>query len=247
MIGTRVKVAAGVAAAALLSGGLAYAAIPNDNGTITGCYTNNAPLLGLGQPKGSLRVVDAAGQCHGHETALTWNQQGQPGPAGPAGPAGPVGPAGAQGPQGPAGDRGPIGPVGPEGPAGPAGPRGEPGATGPAGPQGPAGPPGPAGPSLALRMTMRKLDVTIEGNAQDAWPVSCLAGEQATGGGYGGDYGDRWPGLPPGVEVIEEAPGYAAAQPGVWTSWWVTLRNTTATTQPVTIYAMCASLTPAAQ
>jgi hypothetical protein len=106
MIGTKLKVAAGVVAGALLSGGLAYAAIPADDGAITGCYTNNAPLLGLGQPQGSLRVVDSPAQCRSTETTLAWNQQGEPGPPGAPGAPGEPGP---QGPPGPAGPAGPSG------------------------------------------------------------------------------------------------------------------------------------------
>jgi hypothetical protein len=60
----------------------APAAIPSESGTITACYTKQQGLL---SPKGSLRTVDAASQCYSHETALTWNQQGQAGPPGPAG------------------------------------------------------------------------------------------------------------------------------------------------------------------
>jgi hypothetical protein len=112
---TKLKVAAGVFAGALASGGLAYAAIPAADGTITACFTQSAGLQG---PKGSLRVVDAASQCRAGETALTWGRQGLRGPDGPAGPAGP---AGAAGTAGAAGAQGQPGPQGTQGPAGPAG------------------------------------------------------------------------------------------------------------------------------
>jgi hypothetical protein len=78
-----------VAAILVLAGGIAYAAIPGANGTITGCYKAN----------GSLRVIDAeAGQtCTSSEQQLTWNQTGPQGPEGPQGPTGPPGPSGALG------------------------------------------------------------------------------------------------------------------------------------------------------
>lgn len=77
-----------------------------------------------------VRIVDSPADCRATETAVSWNQQGQPGPAGPQGPAGPAGPQGPAGPPGPKGDTGAVGPQG---------------ATGPAGPQGPAGIPCPSG------------------------------------------------------------------------------------------------------
>lgn len=109
---TFANVAAGLALAVAVSGGVAYAtgAIPSSNGTINGCYN---------QQNGSLRVIDPASDtCQKQETAISWNQvgpKGDPGPQGPAGPAGPVGPKG---------DTGAVGPVGAQGPAGPQGDRG---------------------------------------------------------------------------------------------------------------------------
>lgn len=100
---------------------------------ITGCYTTNGPLLGLvGEPQGSLRVIDpSAGQrCGSGETAINWSQEGPAGPAGAAGPQGPTGPAGAAGPAGAVGPQGAQGPPGPAGPTGPAGPQGPPGVSG---------------------------------------------------------------------------------------------------------------------
>jgi hypothetical protein len=76
--------------------GVAWAAIPATNGTITGC---------INPTTGAIRVIDAqAGQrCSSFERSVTWNQQGQPGATGATGPIGPQGPAGPAGPQGPAG------------------------------------------------------------------------------------------------------------------------------------------------
>lgn len=78
-----------------VAAGVAYAAIPSANGTISACKDN----------KGSLKVIDAdAGQtCNPNQQLLTWNQQG---------PQGPIGPAGAQGAAGPQGPAGPAGPSG---------------------------------------------------------------------------------------------------------------------------------------
>jgi hypothetical protein len=59
----------------LAGGGLATAAIPERNGTITAC---------LKPATGTLRVLDTArrgssGRCRHGERALAWNQQGRPG------------------------------------------------------------------------------------------------------------------------------------------------------------------------
>jgi hypothetical protein len=70
------------------AGGVAYSSIPDAQGVIHGCYDNTT---------GALRVIDtdASGVCRGGETALDWNQQGQPGPTGHTGVPGPAGPPGA--------------------------------------------------------------------------------------------------------------------------------------------------------
>lgn len=74
--------ALGVALAA--AGGVAYSSIPDAQGVIHGCYDN---------ANGTLRVIDTdgSGLCRGGETALDWNQQGQPGLTGHTGPPGPAG------------------------------------------------------------------------------------------------------------------------------------------------------------
>lgn len=65
-------------------GGVAYSSIPDPQGVIHGCYDNTS---------GAVRVIDTAGSdvCRGGETALDWNQQGQPGPTGHTGLPGPPG------------------------------------------------------------------------------------------------------------------------------------------------------------
>jgi hypothetical protein len=110
--------AAAVAMCVLLGGGVAWAAIPAADGTITACYLNRPDS---DDPQGSLRVVDAPSQCRSNEAALSWNQQGPVGPPGPQGEPGPVGAQGLAGDQGEPGAPGPVGPAGPAGPTGPAG------------------------------------------------------------------------------------------------------------------------------
>lgn len=79
--------AAFVAAMLALAGGVTYAAIPDNQGVIHGCYKTDG---------GQLRVSDS-GSCNPSETQLSWSQTGPPGPVGPQGvqgPQGPMGPAG---------------------------------------------------------------------------------------------------------------------------------------------------------
>src|SRR5690349_24561598 len=105
---TRRRLLAVPVVAVAASAGLAtfaYAAIPDINGVIHGCYHVN----GQGQVDGSsnLRVIDAASSnkdgkaCKKDENALDWNQQGVQGPQGPQGVQGAQGPQGPQGPPGP--------------------------------------------------------------------------------------------------------------------------------------------------
>jgi hypothetical protein len=140
--------ALGAGAVLVVSVGIAYAAIPDSNGVIHGCYVSG---------QGQLRVIDTAKakeSCKNNETAISWNQQGPKGDKGDTGPQGPQGVKGDTGPQGPQGIQGATGAQGPQGPQGETGPQGEDGpagadgaagAQGPAGPQGPPGPQGPAG------------------------------------------------------------------------------------------------------
>lgn len=93
----------GAVAGAALAGGAAFAAIPDSNGVINGCYQKNV---------GNLRVIDpsAGDSCRPSEIPISWSQtgpQGATGPAGPTGPQGPKGDTGATGAQGPAGPAGP--------------------------------------------------------------------------------------------------------------------------------------------
>jgi len=54
-------------------GGVAYAAIPDSEGVIHGCFNKQ---------NGNLRVVESGGACRSSESAIDWNQQGPPGPPG---------------------------------------------------------------------------------------------------------------------------------------------------------------------
>jgi hypothetical protein len=69
----------------LAAGGVAFATIPDSNGTITGCYNRT---------NGNLRIVDSGNDCRQNENAINWNQRGVPGPTGATGPVGPPGPPG---------------------------------------------------------------------------------------------------------------------------------------------------------
>ncbi len=61
--------------AALAVGRLAYTAMPAGDGATIECYSRTLTVMG---PRESLRVVDAASDCHGDETALTWSRQDSP-------------------------------------------------------------------------------------------------------------------------------------------------------------------------
>ena len=116
----------GAVVGSVLVGGVAFAAIPDSNGVINGCYQKNV---------GNLRVIDpsAGDSCRPSEVPISWSQIGPQGPQGPKGDTGATGPQGPAGPQGPQGQKGDTGDTGPAGPAGPAGPKGDTGATGPQG------------------------------------------------------------------------------------------------------------------
>lgn len=124
----RALVGAGIAATSMLVGGIAFAAVPDAQGTINACYLNGVGTLRIADP-GKTPKCNDTGRFF-TETAVSWKAsggtgaQGPVGPAGPTGPAGPAGPkgdTGAQGPQGVKGDTGAQGPVGPPGPVSPGG------------------------------------------------------------------------------------------------------------------------------
>jgi hypothetical protein len=136
---TRRRVALAAILVGLVSGGVAFATIPDGNAVYTACRLNGVGtirLIDLSASSGSL-----LSHCTSLETQFTFNQKGANGAQGPAGPAGPAGAAG------PAGVKGDMGLAGKDGTAGLDGAPGKDGAPGAAGAQGPAGPPGPAGPA----------------------------------------------------------------------------------------------------
>jgi hypothetical protein len=61
--------AVALAALVVALGGVAFAAIPDSNGTIHSCYQKN---------NGSLRVVDSGTACRGGEAALSWTSGAGP-------------------------------------------------------------------------------------------------------------------------------------------------------------------------
>jgi hypothetical protein len=91
-----------VAVAVGIGAGASYAAIPDGNGVISGCYwtasTSSPPVQ-----KGHFRIIDSSTQhCNHSEAAISWNQAGQQGPQGARGLKGDPGDKGDKGDQGPA-------------------------------------------------------------------------------------------------------------------------------------------------
>jgi hypothetical protein len=86
-------VAAGIAAVA--AGSVAFAAIPDGNGVIHGCYGKP----GSARP-GAVRVIDTGNgeACTSNQSPLNWNQPGPTGPTGAKGDKGDTGDAGQPGP-----------------------------------------------------------------------------------------------------------------------------------------------------
>jgi hypothetical protein len=74
--------AAGTVIATALAGGAAWAAIPDGNGLINGCYQKNV---------GNLRVVSSTSSCRTSELPIVWNRAGTPGVKGDPGLPGPDG------------------------------------------------------------------------------------------------------------------------------------------------------------
>lgn len=160
------RIAVPTVAALGAGGAFAVAAIPDSDGTITGCYKAS------GSGKGQLRVVKDKDACTRRERAITWNEKGEKGDAGAPGA------PGAQGPAGPRGDTGAQGPKGDTGAQGPRGDTGVPGATGPRGDVGPQGPAGPAGASAADAMMIGGQALS-SGRAEAFLKLNGVVGETA--------------------------------------------------------------------
>jgi hypothetical protein len=174
-----------IVALVMATSGLAVAAIPSGNGSITACYHKRT---------GALRVVDAARKCDARtERVLAWNEkgiQGDVGATGAAGRDGERGPQGLQGPRGDSGERGATGPQGIPGSAaarGDTGPSGARGSTGPAGPTGLAGPIGPVGPTGSAGAHGATGPTGLQGPAGATGPTGTAGATGATGAtGTGG-------------------------------------------------------------
>jgi hypothetical protein len=92
-----------------LAAGIAYAAIPDSNGVVRGCYQATS---------GTLRVIGSnptvgGGKCTSSEKPLNWSQRGPTGAKGATGADG----TSTVGATGATGITGPTGPTGPDGPA----------------------------------------------------------------------------------------------------------------------------------
>jgi hypothetical protein len=104
-----IAVAGAVAAVAAVSGGIAYATIPDNAGVIHGCYKTKG---------GALRVIDPGKgeSCNAKkELPIPWSQTGSQGPPGETGPKGDPGPPGLPGQKSDPGPPGPPGETGPKG------------------------------------------------------------------------------------------------------------------------------------
>lgn len=154
--------------------------------------------------------------CSKRTEQISWNQRGPQGEPGPAGPQGEVGPMGPQGEPGPAGPQGEVGSMGPQGEVGPAGPQGE---------SGPQGAPGVIG--FYTRYADFSIPAGVGEGAEDV--VSCNPGDQATGGGYINP--NAW------NQVI-------LTRPEGSDGWRIRARNTQEFQSLMTIWVVCADLTP---
>src|SRR4051794_18345102 len=173
-LGGRIRRVAFAAGAVLaVSAGLAYASIPEADGTFHACVNNGTGAVRLIDPSAS----GSLGHCLGNENQVSWNKKGQNGAKGAPGAQGDKGATGAAGPQGPRGAAGPAGGArGPQGDAGPTGPRGDTGATGA---QGPKGDTGATGASGATGATGPEGDTGAQGPARTA--VTVLASVISSG------------------------------------------------------------------
>jgi hypothetical protein len=196
----------GAVLAAVVSAGVAYSSGGSVSSTLTACAN---------QTNGDMRLVGSASDCRQHETAVTWNVEGQTGTTGPTGPTGPQGPTGATGPTGPQGPQGAQGPTGPQGATGPTGPQGVPGADGVSG------------------YEIASASADIGPGVSAAGTVFCPAGKHVTGGGWTTDQF-----FPMGVFVNQSGPNTDG------TGWTGAIQNTNSSggTVHVTLSAVCADV-----
>src|ERR1700733_12608878 len=97
----RVRVVAAVLVTVAVAGGVALAAIPDSDGSVTVCYT---PPNGQTLSNGPLYPIDSSASCRQGDQRLVLGRTGPPGSPGSAGPTGPTGAAGGAGPTRRAGD-----------------------------------------------------------------------------------------------------------------------------------------------
>jgi hypothetical protein len=186
-------------------------------------YSDRGVIHACVKDNGQVRIVKDESACKRQETHLKWNVFGPRGPRGEKGDQGPQGPAGPQGDIGPQGIQGEVGPVGPQGLAGPQG------EIGPQGPQGQIGPMGPQGPSGVVAFYTFIYGENIPANTtRYRIARSCILGDKVTGGGY---YTDN--------QISVEA-----SWPTNNDTWTILVTNNSDISFMVTVYAICADITP---
>ncbi len=199
-----------VAVAAIVTAGVAYSSSGSASSTLTAC---------VNETNGNMRLVGSASDCRQHETAVTWNVEGQ------AGATGPTGPTGAQGPQGPTGATGPTGPQGAQGPTGPQG------ATGPTGPQGPPGADGVSGYQIL------SASANLSPGQAAAGTLLCPAGKHVVGGGW---TDDASPPFGFDVVMLQSSPNADG------TGWTGSIQNNSSSTVHVTLTYACITVSTTA-
>jgi Collagen triple helix repeat (20 copies) len=234
----------------------------------------NSPVIYAcyNKENGNLRRVGDNDDCRKNEVLLTWNVRGPQGPPGPAGQTGAQGMPGPKGEKGDMGVAGPQGTQGQQGSQGPQGyslktfldgsasfppgcgaagglvlivvdaegkevvgtsPQyvcnGLQGIQGPQGAQGPQGPPGAQGSGSTPGFYTRTIGPRATNiNGVTTVEASCFAGDVMVGGGYSGNLN---------LNIFESAP----SPPD---KWKVSVLNPTSTQYGLSVYVVCADLTP---
>jgi hypothetical protein len=225
---SRGRIAIGATVAIAVTGGIAYAAIPDGSGMIYACSLNRI---------GTVRLIDPSksglqGKCSTVETPVSWNQKGEPGPAGAKGDKGDKGDPGIPGANGDPGTPGAKGDTGAPGAKGDTGAPGAKGDTGAPGAQGVKGDTGASGTSGYQIITASD---TLAPNEAAFGDNACPAGKKAVGGGWTTSGNDN------DVYVLASGPS-ADGQ-----SWMGSIRNNGPRTLPwVTLSAICMTVSTGA-
>jgi hypothetical protein len=126
-------------------------------------------------------------------------------------------------------------PAGPSGPAGPKGDKGDPGAKGPIGDKGLQGIQGqkgdkgdPGTPGISGYQIVENATTSIPPGGIATLVAQCPPGKKVVGGGYQNG--------PANLSVWNSFPG------SNWTSWHVTLKNPSASSQASVVFAICAAV-----